>query len=396
MSNDGVAHSSPLPFLFHARATITHLSPARALSSGGARVTLAGASLDTLPDPHCDFGGKLVRGELVGGSRDPGEYLPAGIGGGPVVGLALGGGPVRSRGGSQVVCVAPASAAGEVVVSVGDVRTGVWAASSVPFTYIPDPEVVALEPSTGPASGGTVVTVSGSNFSPGLVTCLIGPALAFRGEYRSPRSVLCFIPPRLLLPTGKFPLEVSVGGISVAFSSDGVLYNLHAPLNPLLLEPSAGSERGGDLITVLGTKFESALHCRFGSNGALIPASHLSASAVTCTAPAASPGNVSVSISSNAQDFATCRASFTYLPALRPHTLFPTSAAATGGAKVTVSGAGFAGHGSLVCVFGDAQVEGVVAAAGEGVGEEEALVCVVPSAARAGEVPHPQTLTSNP
>jgi hypothetical protein len=63
----------------------------------------------------------------------------------------------------QITAVSPAGVAGSVPVTVTTIAG--TAASGPHFTYKPQPTVTALTPAEGPTSGGTAVTISGTEFA---------------------------------------------------------------------------------------------------------------------------------------------------------------------------------------------------------------------------------------
>ncbi|MFE9141994.1 IPT/TIG domain-containing protein, partial [Streptomyces tubercidicus] len=73
---------------------------------------------------------------------------------------------------TQITAVAPAGAAGLVGITVTTVG---GTSNSVSYTYLAAPVITTLVPTQGPASGGTTVTLTGSNFAQ-TTTVLFGGA----------------------------------------------------------------------------------------------------------------------------------------------------------------------------------------------------------------------------
>ncbi|KOU67389.1 cell shape-determining protein, partial [Streptomyces sp. MMG1533] len=63
---------------------------------------------------------------------------------------------------TQITAVAPAHAAGAAAVTV---TTPGGTSNSLVFTYLAAPSVTGLSPTQGPISGGTTVTLTGTNLS---------------------------------------------------------------------------------------------------------------------------------------------------------------------------------------------------------------------------------------
>lgn len=62
---------------------------------------------------------------------------------------------------TSLTCVTPAGGAGTVAVTV--ITDGGTSATGTNYTYLARPTVTAIRPATGPAAGGTAVTVTGTN-----------------------------------------------------------------------------------------------------------------------------------------------------------------------------------------------------------------------------------------
>ena len=71
-------------------------------------------------------------------------------------------------------------------------------APSLPFRFDPLPVVTNIYPNHGPASGGTILSVTGAGFWDGDVTCIFGEipysAEFVRGSKLSPSEVMCVTP----------------------------------------------------------------------------------------------------------------------------------------------------------------------------------------------------------
>ena len=118
-------------------ATISAVSPATGFISGGELVTIYGTNLDDAT--AVDFG--QTAGTIVDESAD------------------------------TIDVISPAGAVGAAVVTV--VAPGGTSATSKqdPFTYVtPPPVVLGVSPAVGPAAGGTMITITGSNLSGATVT----------------------------------------------------------------------------------------------------------------------------------------------------------------------------------------------------------------------------------
>lgn len=112
---------------------IISLSPATGSSGGGMSVTITGSS--------------FVNGATVTFGTTPAES-------------------VTFNSSTSLTVVTPTSAAGAVTVTVTN-PDGQIATSTFTFVSIPAPAVTGISPTNGPTAGGTVVTITGSNFVSG-------------------------------------------------------------------------------------------------------------------------------------------------------------------------------------------------------------------------------------
>jgi hypothetical protein len=77
---------------------------------------------------------------------------------------------------TRLVVKAPAHAAGRVTVAVSNA----WGTARRPLSYVAAPQISTLTPSSGPTSGGTAVTISGSNLSTVRQVTFDGQAVPFQ------------------------------------------------------------------------------------------------------------------------------------------------------------------------------------------------------------------------
>ncbi|KAK7884789.1 hypothetical protein WMY93_027912 [Mugilogobius chulae] len=123
---------SPRPFTF-VTPFFTRIQPSQGPISGGTRVTIEGAYLNA------------------------GSYVTVNIGQQPC--------HFKKRNAREIVCVTPAGlAAGSVSVLV-DIDDAELRNPEVKFNYTEDPTVLKIEPDWSIASGGTLLTVSGTNLA---------------------------------------------------------------------------------------------------------------------------------------------------------------------------------------------------------------------------------------
>lgn len=150
---------------------------------------------------------------------------------------------------TQITATAPA---GSGAVNVTVTTEGGTSPTPDPFNYAyaPDPDVSSINPVVGPQSGGTSVTITGSNFSgAGFTTTSVtfgsNPASSFTVD--SSTQITAVAP----AGTGTVTLTVTTPG-----GSDTATYNYAPPPTVSSLLPSTGPT--GTTVVITGTNFQGA------------------------------------------------------------------------------------------------------------------------------------------
>ena len=161
-------------------------------------------------------------------------------------------------------------------------------------------EVTSVSPAVGPASGGTLVALSGQGFGmyapPLTVRVLIGGAPCTNVSWGGDTALACLAPPGCGL---RVPIEVSVG-FQKAFVAPtygylpATLYGVRDARGAPALSVVAG-----DTLVIIGSNFINVvtMQCLFGE--VVVPAVVINASAVSCLAPAVPDGVVDVFVSND-------------------------------------------------------------------------------------------------
>jgi len=178
-----------------------------------------------------------------------------------------------------------------------------------------DPVVSGLSTNAGMISGGSTVTVTGTNFT-GSPTVRFGSTPATNVSVNSSTSLTARVPPGSagtvdVTVTNAPPTGVSGSGpTSTTSSSD--LYTYEGRPTVTAVSPAGGPIAGGTTVTVTGTGLSGATEVDFGS----APATNVSASSstsLTATVPAGSAGTVDVTVTTPSGTSATGPADrFTY------------------------------------------------------------------------------------
>ena len=241
-----------------------------------------------------------------------------------------------------------------------------------PRPITPSPLTVAsVRPDNGPLAGGTVVTITGTNFIDVTAASVGGAALQY----------LIVVSDTLM--TGTIPAAGSSGTRDVAVTSTShgsATCTACFTYNPLptvtAVSPDNGPLVGGTAVAITGANFADVTGASIGNAG-LQNVIVVNSTKITGTVPASGssgPQNVAVTSTSRGDGF--CAACFTYNPLPTIGGVTPGIGLLSGGTSVTITGTGFppivdsvrfgsALLGSLVRVSGT-QIVGVTPAGGTG------------------------------
>jgi hypothetical protein len=258
-----------------------------------------------------------------------------------------------------------------------------YSADGVQFEFLPEVQVLALEPSKGPAAGGSLVNVTGSGFSQraallGYLSCRFNLSFA-PAVWVSEREVHCISPEHA---AGVVSVELTQNEQQFTIASVQYEYQ-HVAIHTL--HPGVGPVQGGTLVELRGSHFElpgsRGLYCQFGG-AEVVSATHESHQLVRCESPqshGAFLGPVVVRLINNDAVY-TSEVAFTYRSLSTVSRVHPVVGAFEGGTLLTLYGTGFVESLDAYCRFGDvATVPGRLVSAG-------VLECVTPQPAVAGYV----------
>ncbi len=290
--------------------SVTGLTPAQGPIAGGTTVTITGTNLASAS--AVDFGSVQVTSFL----SDTAD------------GITL-----MSPAGSGTMDVTVVTPNGTSATSPAD-----------QFSYVapqPPPDVTGIAPATGPATGGTTVTINGTNLaSASAVNFGSVQMTSFLSDTANEIT--------LVSPAGSGTVDVTVvtpNGTSATSPADQFSY-VAAPPPPSVtgIAPATGPATGGTTVTINGANLASASAVNFGS---VQVSSFLSdtANEITLVSPAGS-GPVDVTVVTPNGTSATSPADqFSYVAAPLPASvtgIAPATGPATGGTTVTITGTNLA------------------------------------------------------
>ncbi len=325
-------------FVINSDTQITATAPAGTGTVQVAVTTVAGTSADTAADDYVYVAAPAVTGltpaagPVVGGT--PVTITGTGFTGATAVtfgGVNATGFTVDSD--TQITAIAPAGA-GTVQVAVTTIGGTSADVAADDYTYAPIPIITTVTPNTGPATGGTAVTITGTGF-------LTATAVTFGGVNATSFVVDSDTQISAVAPAGTGPVDVVV--TTAGGTSPPAAYTYVAAPTITGLAPNTGPEAGGNTINVLGTGFNGVTAVTFGGVAATA-FTVISDGLITATVPAGT-GTVDVVVSQpvGGDSADTANDDYTYVAAPAITSLSPATGPGAGGTIVTITGTGFSG-----------------------------------------------------
>lgn len=190
---------------------------------------------------------------------------------------------------------APPQPPGNVAVTVQQ-PSGRAATSVEQYAYVVSPSIDSVVPPSGSSSGGTQVTITGSDFQQGATVWFGRAATGVTVMSSTTITATTPIGPQAIPPRSSLPVQVTVinpdqitGFRAAAFS-----YVL-APLSVASLSPSSGDPAGGYAVTITGTGFTTAVPMQVIFGGVSSPGVQvIDPVTLVAIAPLHSPGTVDV------------------------------------------------------------------------------------------------------
>lgn len=236
----------------------------------------------------------------------------------------------------QISASVPPHTEGSVSV---DVTTADGTTTSVAgaFTYTSSPPAISsVSPSSGDTSGGTVVTITGSNFANGA-TVSFGGSPASNVSFVSSTQVKASTPAHA---AGSVNVAVTNPDGASATLAGGFTFGSASP-TVSSVSPNSGGTAGGTVVTVTGSNFVSGATVTFGGSSAT-SVSFVSSTQLKATTPAHANGSVNVAVTNPDGANAVLAGGFTFGTAtLGVNSVSPISGPAAGGTTVTISGSDF-------------------------------------------------------
>jgi hypothetical protein len=214
---------------------------------------------------------------------------------------------------------------------------------------VPAPRVTSIDPTAGPAAGGTDLTIIGFDFQRGATVTLGGiPAEAVNVADSS--TITATAPASDV----DYPVDVVVtnpDGQSGTLDNAFVFEQPQAQVISAVI-PDTGSTQGGEAVIIKGRDFVDGVVVAFNGRPAT-EVTVLAPDTIRVIIPASSPGPASVNVRNPGEEPNTLRGGFRYVDQ-EPRivaAIRPARGPAAGGTRVTITGSGFA-NGASVSIGG--------------------------------------------
>ena len=305
-------------FTYTTTPTVSSVSPSSGPVAGGTAVTITGTNFAT--GATVKFGSTAATNVVVVNSTTITATTPAGTAGAVTV-------TVTSSGGQS-----------------GSLSNG--------FTYVGLPTVSSVSPNSGPTTGGTAVTITGTNFATGA-TVTFGSTAATSVVVVNSTTITATTPAG---SAGAVTVTVTNVGSQSGSLASGFTYMVTPTVSSV--SPNSGLVAGGTAVTITGTNFATGATVKFGSTAATNVVV-VSSTTITATTPAGTAGAVTVTVTSSGGQSGSLANGFTYIGQPTVSSLSPNNGPTTGGTAVTITGTNFA-TGATVTFGGTAATSVVV------------------------------------
>ncbi len=265
---------------------------------------------------------------------------------------------------NTMTCVTAARSSGTVTVKVTNLD-GQFDTLSNSYTYQSAPSVTSISTSSGPTSGGTVITINGSSFRNG-VSVKIGSVDCSTLVFNSSSKLTCTTAAG---PSGTYDVVVTNSDNQTDSLTSAFTYL--APPVVSSVNPNVGLYTSSTSISISGSGFRAGATVVIGGNNCT-GVNVVSSSQINCIAPAHAVGSVSLTVTNSDSQNSTLLNAFTYRYAAPTVTsISPTSGLVSGGSLLTITGTGFR-TGATVSIGGNNCSSVVVVSATQ-------VTCVTPA-----------------
>lgn len=242
---------------------------------------------------------------------------------------------------TTISAVIPSHAAGTVSVSVS--TAGGTATDSTSFTYVyPAPTITKITPITGATTGGTRVTITGTHLT-GVSAVDFGATAGTSVTSKSSTQLTVLTPAHR---PGAVPVSVTARG-GTTTRATGFTFVTPSPAITGVT-PNTGSTKGGTVVSIAGHFLTAASAVTFGGSAATT-VKVVSATRITATTPAHAAGWVTVTVTTPSGT-ATKSTGFRYVTPPPTTPVFLTGVSCFKTTTLTCVTAGATEHGAVLLV----------------------------------------------
>ena len=203
------------------------------------------------------------------------------------------------------------------------------------------PTISGISPSQGTARGGTLVTITGTDFQPGALV-YVGGQLASAPARLSSTQMTATTPQAGSTSGSSATVTVVNPDGSVATLTAGYFFSaVESPLTVSGVTPPRGPNSGGTNVNIAGTGFNASATVFFG-DVPITAVTVLGSAAIIVRTPPNISGVVAISIVNPDGTKAALPSAFTYDGGVSVTSVSPGASPTVGGATVRIAGDGFA------------------------------------------------------
>jgi large repetitive protein len=252
------------------------------------------------------------------------------------------------------------------------------------FKCLALPTVSSIAPVSGPESGGTVVTVTGTGFTPSTTLCRVGEAAPVAAKWLSATEVECTTHAAAAGTAAAITVSTD-GGVHYSAVTAASNFTYVPAVTLSSAAPQQITSEQGSSVTLYGTNFidSTLLACSLG--GVRAHAEFVSSSELLCYVPYIVPlGELQLAVSNNGQQFEGSSSSVTVTvrQQVQVSGVFPAhGAVGSSDTAVQVHGAGFssAPAGAILCRFSDYAAAGGVVTVPAQYASDSVVTCSAPA-----------------
>ncbi|WP_298622680.1 IPT/TIG domain-containing protein [uncultured Legionella sp.] len=178
------------------------------------------------------------------------------------------------------------------------------------YTKLLAPSINSISPNNGPLAGGNTVTISGSNFMPGL-TVFFGGQAATNIQLLSSTTIKVVVPALPGILTESVDVVIQNPDGQQTFAPKGYTYASASVPAVTLINPNTGTSAGGTTVIISGSNLDTTQSVTFGGIAATL--TQITSNQLTVITPSHPAGLVSIVVTTSSGSIEQPNA-YTYVP----------------------------------------------------------------------------------